>query len=114
MIRRFIPLAVLALASCNLLAQSATPAPEASKKSGQQIFLENCSRCHGPDGSSNTFIGHRWHIPDLRSEPVQKLAIEQRIAIITPGSNMKPASLLSARLACAADGSLTQLIQPVA
>jgi len=91
MIRRFIPLVVLALVSCNVLAQSATPAPEASKKSGQQIFFENCSRCHGPDGSSNTFIGHRWHIPDLRSEPVQKLAIEQRIAIITHGRNNMPA-----------------------
>ena len=91
MVRGFIRLTALALASCNVLAQSATSAPEASKKSGQQIFLENCSRCHGPDGSSNTFIGHRWHIPDLRSELVQKLSIEQRIAIITHGRNNMPA-----------------------
>ena len=57
---------------------------------GQKIFEENCMRCHAADGSSNTFIGHKWNIPDLRSEAVQKLSVEQRIAIITGGKNNMP------------------------
>ncbi len=59
--------------------------------SGQKIFEENCMRCHAADGSSNTFIGRRWKIPDLRSDPVQKLSVEQRIEIITQGKEKMPA-----------------------
>jgi len=92
MIPRLFLLAVIALFAGEARAQSTAPPPDAPlKRNGQQIFVENCSRCHGPDGSSNTFIGHRWHIPDLRSEPVQKLSIEQRITIITHGKNNMPA-----------------------
>ena len=92
MIRGLFLVSVIALFAGATWAQSAAPSPDAPlKRSGQQIFVENCSRCHGPDGSSNTFIGHRWHIPDLRSEPVQKLSIEQRITIITHGKNNMPA-----------------------
>ena len=58
---------------------------------GQKIFEENCMRCHAANGSSNTFIGHKWNIPDLRSDVVQKLSVEQRIAIITEGKNKMPA-----------------------
>ncbi len=54
---------------------------------GQKIFEENCMRCHAADGSSNTFIGRKWKIPDLRSDVVQKLSVEQRIQIITNGKN---------------------------
>lgn len=59
--------------------------------SGQKIFEENCVRCHAADGSSNTFVGHKWKIPDLRSDTVQKLTIEQRIQIITEGKERMPA-----------------------
>jgi mono/diheme cytochrome c family protein len=58
---------------------------------GQKIFEDNCMRCHGADGSSNTFIGHKWNVPDLRSDAVQKLSAEQRITIITGGKNNMPA-----------------------
>ncbi|HTD22999.1 MAG TPA: c-type cytochrome [Terriglobales bacterium] len=58
---------------------------------GQKIFEENCMRCHAADGSSNTFIGHKWKIPDLRSDAVQKLSPEQRIEIITEGKDRMPA-----------------------
>jgi len=58
---------------------------------GQKIFEENCMRCHAANGSSNTFIGHKWNIPDLRSDVVQKLTPEQRITIITQGKGKMPA-----------------------
>jgi len=48
-------------------------------------------RCHAADGSSNTFIGHKWKIPDLRSDAVQKLSPEQRIEIMTEGKERMPA-----------------------
>ncbi len=65
--------------------------PGKAANPGQKIFEENCMRCHGSDGSSNTFIGHKWNIPDLRSDTIQKLSVEQRIAIITGGKNNMPA-----------------------
>ena len=54
---------------------------------GQRIFEENCMRCHAADGSGNTFVGHKWKIPDLRSESVQRLTSEQLIQIIASGKN---------------------------
>jgi len=54
---------------------------------GQKTFEENCMRCHGGDGSGNTFVGHKWKIPDLRSDAVQRLSVEQLTQIITNGRN---------------------------
>src|SRR5579859_6430375 len=69
-----------------------SPAPaDKAALSGQKIFEENCVRCHAADGSSNTFIGRRWKIPDLRSDAVQKLSAERRIEIITQGKERMPA-----------------------
>jgi len=69
-----------------------SPAPaDKPALSGQKIFEQNCKRCHAADGSSNTFIGHRWKIPDLRSDAVQKLSVEERIEIITQGKEKMPA-----------------------
>jgi mono/diheme cytochrome c family protein len=78
-------------------ADTKQPAPPAQteqakiRNPGQKIFEDHCMRCHGTDGSSNTFIGHKWNIPDLRSDAVQKLSAEQRIIIITGGKNNMPA-----------------------
>jgi len=63
----------------------------APSDSGDAIFQEHCARCHGPDGSSQTFIGKKWNIPDLRSDEVQKLTIGERIEIITYGKEKMPA-----------------------
>jgi mono/diheme cytochrome c family protein len=69
-----------------------SPAPDGKPAlSGQKIFEEHCKRCHAADGSSNTFIGRRWKIPDLRSDKVQKLSVDQRIEIITQGKEKMPA-----------------------
>ncbi|HTC92454.1 MAG TPA: c-type cytochrome [Terriglobales bacterium] len=69
-----------------------SPAPADNPAlSGQKIFEKHCKRCHAADGSSNTFIGRRWKIPDLRSDKVQKLSVEERIEIITQGKEKMPA-----------------------
>ena len=85
-------------ASAIALAQQPSGKPESSPApsdkpalSGQKIFEEHCKRCHAADGSSNTFIGRRWKIPDLRSDKVQKLSVEERIEIITQGKEKMPA-----------------------
>ena len=54
---------------------------------GEKIFGENCMRCHAADGSGNTFVGHKWKIPDLRSDAVQRLSAEQLTQIISDGKN---------------------------
>ncbi|HZS29251.1 MAG TPA: c-type cytochrome [Candidatus Angelobacter sp.] len=71
------------------------PVPPADQSkttpSGQKIFEENCKRCHAANGSGDTFVGHRWKIPDLRSHKVQQLSVEQRVEIITQGKERMPA-----------------------
>jgi cytochrome c6 len=87
---------VLCMSMLVLAQQPSSKEPAQAKQGkavppGQKIFEENCMRCHAVDGSSNTFIGHRWKIPDLRSDAVQKLSPEQRIEIITEGKERMPA-----------------------
>jgi mono/diheme cytochrome c family protein len=77
--------------SALVFAQQPSDKPVPPGTTGQKIFEENCMRCHAADGSSNTFIGHKWKIPDLRSDTVQKLSVEQRIQIITGGKDRMPA-----------------------
>jgi len=60
-----------------------------SALAGQKTFEENCMRCHGGDGAGNTFVGHKWKIPDLRSDAVQRQSAEQLIQIIADGKNDK-------------------------
>jgi mono/diheme cytochrome c family protein len=82
--------------AANAFAQSTQPAQgettqSPAKNPGESIFHEHCARCHGPDGRSQTFIGKKWNIPDLHSDDVQKLKIEERIEIITHGKKRMPA-----------------------
>jgi mono/diheme cytochrome c family protein len=67
---------------------SAPPLP--SGLTPAEIFKGNCARCHGPDGSGQTFIGRRYKIPDLRSAEVQKLTDKELIEIVTKGKNLMP------------------------
>ena len=52
---------------------------------GASLFKGKCIACHGADASSNTTIGTKNHIPDLRSAAVQGLTDAQLAALIANG-----------------------------
>jgi cytochrome c oxidase cbb3-type subunit 3 len=60
-------------------------------ENGQKLFDENCSKCHGPDGSGNTQIGKAVGAKDLRTPEAQKLTNAQISTQIDQGKgNMPP------------------------
>lgn len=69
------------------LGHAASPAPQ---DSGKATFEDNCSVCHGEDGSGDTPIGMSLMIPDLRSDDVQKHTDAELIAIVTNGMDPMP------------------------
>lgn len=69
------------------MGHAASPAPQ---DSGKATFEDNCSVCHGEDGSGDTPIGMSLMIPDLRSDDVQKHTDAELIAIVTNGMDPMP------------------------
>lgn len=72
---------------------SAPPAAAASTANvagGASIFKAKCVACHGADASSNTAMGKKNNIPDLRSAAVQGMSDAQLSNLIANG---KPGGL---------------------
>ncbi len=73
-----------ALLGCALQAQ--TPLPRTVPEL-RQIFRDNCSRCHGPDGSGRDAGGRRLAGLDFTSSPkVKHLREEERVG---PGTGLR-------------------------
>ena len=68
-----------------LLAPAALGAPD-----GATLFTQNCSPCHGKDGSGNTPVGKSMKAKDLRSAEVQKLTDAEITKIISDGKGNMP------------------------
>jgi cytochrome c oxidase cbb3-type subunit 3 len=81
-----------ALVSLILLAVPFSASAQAGKaEDGQKLFDQNCSKCHGPDGSGNTPIGKAVGAKDLRSPEALKLTDAQIYTQIDQGKgNMPP------------------------
>ena len=79
-----------------LLALTIPPFTPAAKQRGdtalgQKIFVENCQRCHGENGSGNTTFGKALGAADLRSADIQKKSDTQFYTLIEKGKrNMPP------------------------
>jgi mono/diheme cytochrome c family protein len=58
---------------------------------GRQIFVANCTGCHGKNADGNTPAGRTWHVPDLHSQGVQTLADQQLLEIMRYGKGKMPA-----------------------
>jgi mono/diheme cytochrome c family protein len=72
--------------------RSATAMPELTPaQDGRQIFVANCTGCHGKNADGNTPAGRAWHVPDLHSPPVQKMADQQLLEIVRHGKGKMPA-----------------------
>jgi mono/diheme cytochrome c family protein len=72
--------------------QSASAMPELTPaQDGRQIFIANCIGCHGKNATGDTPAGRAWHVPDLHSQPVQKMADQQLLEIVRHGKGKMPA-----------------------
>ena len=81
-----------ALILCFLFAipHSAAAQP-GSADNGEKLFVQNCTTCHGPDGSANTAIGKAVGAKDLRSPEAQKLTDAEIATQINHGKGNMPA-----------------------
>lgn len=57
----------------------------------KKIFLQNCARCHGADGKSQTEIGIKLETPDLTQNRIKKRSKSKLIKVITKGDGEMPA-----------------------
>jgi mono/diheme cytochrome c family protein len=84
---------------CGFAAQRASaipqtsPSKEGNAERGRKLFLQNCAKCHGVNGSGDTPIGKAVGAKDLRAPEAQKMSDDQILNQIAGGSgNMPPLS----------------------
>jgi len=84
--------AAIAMFALLLFAIPHTAAAQADKGGeGQKLFEQNCSKCHGPDGSGDSAIGKAVGAKDLRAAEAQKMTDAQIHTQIDQGKgNMPP------------------------
>src|SRR5258705_13947799 len=66
----------------------ANPGPDAAASSA--TYRAKCAACHGPDGGGAQ-VGKSKHVPDLRSQPVQKQTDPELAQILSNGKGGMPA-----------------------
>jgi len=66
----------------------ANPGPDAAASSA--TYRAKCAACHGPDGGGSE-VGKSMHVPDLRSQAVQKQTDAELAQIISNGKGGMPA-----------------------
>jgi mono/diheme cytochrome c family protein len=72
--------------------QAAPKMPELTPaQDGRQIFVANCTGCHGKNADGNTPAGRVWHVPDLHLPQVQTLSDQQLLEIMRHGRGKMPA-----------------------
>ncbi|HEY6119852.1 MAG TPA: cytochrome c [Pyrinomonadaceae bacterium] len=63
-------------------------------KKADELFKENCARCHGADGSGDTPLGHRYKTPDF-TDPAwwqkNNVSKQQLVNIVSRGKDDMPA-----------------------
>lgn len=67
----------------NSFAQKGTPA--------KTLYVNNCARCHGADGKSETQLGRLYGAPDLTARNVKRTSRKRTANIIKNGGGSMPA-----------------------
>lgn len=65
------------------------PAGTGSKSDARSLYVSNCARCHGADGSGQTELGRKYEVPDLTEEG-KKLSSARITRVITNGKSDMP------------------------
>ena len=63
---------------------------ELNSTSSRNLYLNNCARCHGADGKSNTTLGRKLDATDLTSRKVQKMGSKKMARVIKYGDGEMP------------------------
>lgn len=58
--------------------------------SARNLYLNNCARCHGADGKSNTELGKKYDAPDLTGKRVKDMKRDKVIRVIKYGEDEMP------------------------
>src|SRR3954465_6956267 len=83
--------------SCSSLAAVAASGEPASKKSkpsadGRTVYANNCARCHGGDGTSQTTMGQMTEAPNLTDAAWQRgKSSAHMVNAVTNGRGQMPA-----------------------
>ncbi len=56
-----------------------------AQSSVENLYLDKCSVCHGPDGRGKTAKGKKLKVKDLHSPEVQKMSDDEMSKIIAKG-----------------------------
>jgi mono/diheme cytochrome c family protein len=87
---------VAILLVCGIAAQRACAIPPSAAdqtgnaERGRKLFLQNCAKCHGANGSGDTPIGKAVGAKDLRAAEAQKMSDAQIFNQIAVGSGNMP------------------------
>ena len=104
---------------CGIAAQRASAIPQTTAvqpgnpEEGRKLFLQNCAKCHGANGSGDTPIGKAVGAKDLRAPEAQKMSDAQIFNQIAVGNGNMP-SLSNAIEQAKADQLRTQVNDLVA
>lgn len=60
-------------------------------ESPRNLYMNNCARCHGADGKSDTELGRLNDSPDISGGKVRKISSKKLTRIITNGYGSMPA-----------------------
>jgi len=87
---------VAILLFCGIAAQRAFAIPQTAPvqagnaEEGRKLFLQNCAKCHAPDGSGDTPIGKAVKAKDLRGDKAQAMSDAEIFNQIAVGSGNMP------------------------
>ncbi|MEP6903927.1 MAG: cytochrome c [Actinomycetota bacterium] len=60
-------------------------------ESPRTLYINNCARCHGADGKSQTALGRQNDAPDISGGKVRRWSSSKLTRLITNGSDSMPA-----------------------
>lgn len=70
---------------------SKKPKPSAAER-GRAVYANNCARCHGGDGTSQTTMGRMTEAPNLTDAAWQRgKSASRMVAAVSNGSGQMPA-----------------------
>ena len=104
---------------CGIAAQRASAIPQTTAvqpgnpEEGRKLFLQNCAKCHGTNGSGDTPIGKAAKAKDLRGDKAQAMSDAEIFNQIAVGNGNMP-SLSNAIEQARADQLRTQVNDLVA
>lgn len=79
------------LAAASAAAPGGTDTKKGRPAAGRAVYLNNCARCHAPDGTGSTTMGRMTEAPDLSDPAIQKALTTSRMtASVTNGRGQMP------------------------